>query len=312
MQRQALSEMRVILASLVLVASAIFLAIYKQSTTARNDIIDIAALAIVAFITVAIIFSLTPWNRSITNSLVACVIITMTLQVLYEPFGHMWHAAEALLSSAAAGEYEVTWRRALLIPHIVLALASTFLGPLLLLRGYRSAYPAHHRAIGKVYVFGTLLSGVLVLPLAITNAGGIAGQIGFTTMAVSWTSFTWLAYTAIRHRDFSAHRRWMLRSYALTFAFVHVNFTYPFFDLYAMFEVGPVGAKVMQSMLSWIPNLVLVEFYLAATSASGKFLGWKRWWQNLQSLDYLSGVYWTVDSSRASKAPAADESRITP
>lgn len=74
----------------------------------------------------------------------------------------------------------------------------------------------------------------------------------------------------------------MMRSYAMSFAFIHVNLTYHWIGVY-QFMNDAVAIKVMQSMVSWQFNLLVIEFYLAATTFKGKFVGWKKWGKNIFS-----------------------------
>lgn len=167
----------------------------------------------------------------------------------------------------------------LLFAHICFAIPAILFGPVLFYAPLRAKRPDWHRFLGKIYVIGCLLSAVTVIPLALHNHGGPRAQLGFTVMGCLWFTITYFAYTAAIHQDFVAHRRWMLRSYAMTLAFIHVNLTYKYFMLYDVLSAE--GAKIFQSMVSWMFNLFIVEFYLAATKHSGKFKGFGNWGKDL-------------------------------
>lgn len=167
----------------------------------------------------------------------------------------------------------------LLVIHIAAALPAIIVGPLLFHTGFRKNWLPWHKRLGKFYVFGCWISAVSVLPLAMANYAGLVAYIGFGCMACLWLITTYFAYTAIRNKDPVAHRRWMMRSYAMTFAFVHVNLTYPLFLPYGLLTTG--GIKAFQSMVSWLFNLMVVELYLDGTNTAGRFLGWKKWLKNI-------------------------------
>lgn len=175
----------------------------------------------------------------------------------------------------------VSWRHPLLLVHIILATPCTLLAPLLVYKPYRRKFPKQHRFIGKLYVFGALISAILVLPLSLTNGGGLPAQIGFSTMSFLWFGFTLKAYLEVRNRKFAAHERWMLRSYAMTFAFVHVNVTYPLMHVYEIVNYDAMSIKILQSMVSWSVNLAAVEIFLRFNRRK-KNVNSKK-----QSVDYL-------------------------
>jgi hypothetical protein len=105
----------------------------------------------------------------------------------------------------------------------------------------------------------------------------------------------------VRRKDFVAHRRWMMRTYAMTFAFVHVNLTFKFIGIY---HLDVTIIKVMQSMGSWMFNLLFVELYLAATAVNGRWLGWRRWIYNLTHWESADKFYFTI-KKRKPKAVTA-------
>ncbi|MGM0422461.1 MAG: DUF2306 domain-containing protein [Pseudomonadota bacterium] len=167
--------------------------------------------------------------------------------------------------------------------HIAFSLLALVMGPWLFNTTLRKKYPDLHRKLGKFYVLGCFFGAITVFPLAIRNIAGPIAHIGFGMMAVLWFLVTYYAYTAILNKDFIAHRRWMMRSYAMTFAFIHVNITFSFFLPYATLSLQ--GVQAFQSMVSWQVNLLLVEVYLAATSHTGRFLGYRKWRDNLLSFN---------------------------
>jgi hypothetical protein len=241
---------------------------------------------------------------------VICFILTMI--VLYTPitmafFTPMLYTNEIHASVVIPSLPIVS--NLLLVAHIAAAIPAIIIGPLLFASEWRQKRPDLHRRFGKIYVFGCLLSAILVLPLSMRNglpikpemnsAGEIimlhpnaflSSQIGFTTMAICWFFITYFAYTAARNKNFIAHRRWIMRSYAMTFAFIHVNLTYKLTGVYIFLEFEQV--RIMQSMVSWMADLLIVEIYLAGTTHTGKFLGFKKWFHNLTSTSKFDRFYW--------------------
>jgi hypothetical protein len=211
------------------------------------------------------------------------ILVLATLFVIKVPF----HIILIIISQAVHGYRTIAtpfldgWLRIndiLLFSHIAAAVPCIIFGPLLFYRDLLKVNPALHRKIGTYYVYGVLYSAVTVIPLSMSKLH-ILPQTGFTVMAVVWFCVTWLGFMAARNKNFVTHRRWMMRSYAMSFAFIHVNLTYHWIGIYEMMD--GVSIKVMQSMVSWQFNLFVVEIYLAATTFKGKFVGWKQWAKNL-------------------------------
>ena len=116
-----------------------------------------------------------------------------------------------------------------------------------------------HRSAGRVYVIACLLGAVAGLWLAATSPSGPVAGLGFGLLAISWFSTTALAWRKAVSGDFARHRRWMIRSLALTFAAVTLRIMIP------LSMIGGLDFAVAYpaiAFLCWIPNLMLVELWL--------------------------------------------------
>jgi uncharacterized membrane protein len=188
-----------------------------------------------------------------------CVLLFLTLWTLQTTPTVSYHVFNTFKQWTA--DPITNWRKTLLFFHIILAVPSTFLGATLFFEPFRRRHLNYHRWVGKIYVTATLLSAVIVFPLALTNASGPIPRFGFSSLAFLWFVFTLYAYLAIRRKDVRAHRIWMMRSYALTFAFVHVNVTFRFFGVYDWVDNDRMKLAVLKSYVSWLLNLSSVEIY---------------------------------------------------
>lgn len=84
-------------------------------------------------------------------------------------------------------------------------------------------------------------------------------HFGFGLLAVLWLLTTGAAYARIRARDQAAHRRWMTRSFALTFAAVTLRIYIPLgLALGISFET----AYPVISWICWVPNLIVAEWLI--------------------------------------------------
>jgi uncharacterized membrane protein len=156
-------------------------------------------------------------------------------------------------------------RYAVLVVHIFTAAVALVLGPLQFLPRIR-AHRSVHRAIGRTYLLGGVLpSAIATVPVAAWS-GNLLTQIGLTTAAVLWLVTGALAYRAARRRDFTRHRDWMMRNYALTFLAVTARALVPLMLLtgFALGDSAPVADRVSSAIpigqtLAWIINLAIVE-----------------------------------------------------
>ncbi|KZB87779.1 hypothetical protein AVL48_22235 [Amycolatopsis regifaucium] len=86
---------------------------------------------------------------------------------------------------------------------------------------FRAEYPAVHRKVGRVYVFaGVLPAGLMALTIGALSPFGPATRVANVLMAVLWLGCTFAGWRAARERRFGEHRRWMIRSFALTMSII--------------------------------------------------------------------------------------------
>jgi uncharacterized membrane protein len=120
-----------------------------------------------------------------------------------------------------------------------------------------------HRTLGKIYVVSCLLSGLAALYLSIFATGGICASLGFGGLAICWLYSTTRAYVSIRRQEIEAHREWMIRSYALTFAAVTLRLWLPI--LGSVFGLDFISSYVLVSWLCWVPNLIVSELIIRSS-----------------------------------------------
>lgn len=124
----------------------------------------------------------------------------------------------------------------------------------------RNKYLFLHRNLGKTYVLACLLGGISGFGIALFASAGIIAQTGFSFLAVFWLYTTFQAYTAIRQKKIQAHKEWMLRSYALTFAAVSLRLQLPSYMGFAGMDFATSYQIVAWSC--WVPNLLLMEWII--------------------------------------------------
>lgn len=104
--------------------------------------------------------------------------------------------------------------------HAIPGGLALLLGPFQFVPALRKRNPALHRNIGRVYLASILVGSVMGVYSAIVSVSGLAAQLGFLLLAAAWFYSGLLAFVAIRRRQISLHRDWMIRNYSFTFAAV--------------------------------------------------------------------------------------------
>ena len=133
-------------------------------------------------------------------------------------------------------------------------------GALQFWRSLRLKMPVAHRWLGRVYLCFVLIGGLGGLALAPASAGGVVAHFGFGMLAVLWLFSGARAYMAIRDGNIEVHRQWMMRNFAMTFAAVTLRV---YLGLFAAAGVDFADAYPATAWLAWVPNLLLVEWWLA-------------------------------------------------
>ncbi|MEZ5040846.1 MAG: DUF2306 domain-containing protein [Saprospiraceae bacterium] len=125
---------------------------------------------------------------------------------------------------------------------------------------FRNKYLSLHRNLGKIYVLACLFGGISGLGIAFFANEGPIAQIGFTLLALFWLFTTAQAYFNIRQKNIQAHKEWMLRSYAITFAAVSLRLQLPLYLIFA--ELDFTTAYRIVAWSCWVPNLLLIEWII--------------------------------------------------
>lgn len=150
-------------------------------------------------------------------------------------------------------------RKVAFVMHISAAPFALILGAIQLFPKLRSKNKTLHRWLGRFYGVAVLLAGISGLVIAATAAGGIVAQLGFGILSVLWLSTTSVAiYYAVK-RKIGLHRRWIIRSFSLTFAAVTLRLYLPIFFMNGF---DYTQASVYIAWMCWVPNLIFAEWWL--------------------------------------------------
>lgn len=142
--------------------------------------------------------------------------------------------------------------------HAGLAALALLLGPFQFWGRRDGRRAVWHRFTGALYMAACLLSAPAGLMLALGTTAGPVAVAGFGLLALAWFFTTAQGLRAVLGRRYGEHRRWMIRSFALTFAAVTLRLYLPIAPILG-YDFMP--AYVAISWLCWVPNLLLAELF---------------------------------------------------
>ena len=143
--------------------------------------------------------------------------------------------------------------------HAVTGSIALMVGPWQLWPALRATRPSLHRWLGRIYVADVMVACLFATLLMPTVSTGLPAASAFATVGVIWGGSAILGFLAIRRRDIPAHRRWMLRSFAMAFAAVTIRFYFhPAKALGIPFEYTYPASL----WLAILTNIVMIEALL--------------------------------------------------
>jgi len=145
--------------------------------------------------------------------------------------------------------------------HAGLGATALIVGPLQFIRRTDGRRAPWHRVTGGIYMACCLGSAPAGLLLALGATTGPISTVGFGLLAIVWVWTTAMGLRAVLAGRYTAHGRWMVRSFALTFAAVTLRLYMP---LGAVLPVNGEDAYRAIAFLCWVPNLVAAELWLSS------------------------------------------------
>lgn len=163
-------------------------------------------------------------------------------------------------ASMAHVAYHAAERPAGFYAHVIFGPVAMVLAPFQFRAELRDRRPRLHRWIGRSYALAILIAGIGGAAMALGTRAGPVAATGFGILALLWLGTTAQGVRLAIQRRFDLHRRWMLRSAALTFAAVTLRLELP---LLVAAGVPFEQAYAFVAWACWIPNLALAEWLIA-------------------------------------------------
>jgi hypothetical protein len=105
----------------------------------------------------------------------------------------------------------------LLVAHVMFGSIAILTCGMQIWPWFRGRYPVAHRWIGRVYVFcGVIPASLSALVIGALSPFGPVARASNVLLASVWLACTITGYRMVRQRRYVEHRRWMIRSFALT------------------------------------------------------------------------------------------------
>ena len=192
-------------------------------------------------------------RRAKQIGLIAAWSAVVTLAVLF-----VWKYVFFYFRHYDAVSFDPYWpRRGWLFLHINAGMLALLTGPLQFWTGLRQRNLTFHRWTGRLYLVGVAagIIGAVGLSATTTFQWGVVN--GIRALVLAWLVTTTMAYFTIRKRLVALHKEWMIRSYAVTFAFVTFRFLQ---DYTPLSRVRPEGDRdTTIAWACWVVPLAIVE-----------------------------------------------------
>jgi uncharacterized membrane protein YozB (DUF420 family) len=167
----------------------------------------------------------------------------------------------------------------ILVAHVLFGSVALLTACLQIWPWFRRRYRVAHRRIGRAYVFaGVMPAGLLALPMAALSPFGPVARASNVLLASLWLAFTVTGYRMARQRRHAEHRRWMIRSFALTFSIITNRIWGPlaYFALAGELDAQFGGNEQLlrwtiagiSTWLGWVIPLLCAEWWLERGAAA--------------------------------------------
>jgi hypothetical protein len=153
-----------------------------------------------------------------------------------------------------------TFVRPRLVIHAISAGTAILIGPWQFVASTPWRRAPLHRWVGRAYLTLCAVGGTSGLLLATGSSAGDVARWGFGLLAAAWLAANAMGYRAALARDFQAHRRWMIRSFALTFAAVTLRLYLPLATVAAGLSFQLAYPAI--AWACWVPNLIVAELWI--------------------------------------------------
>jgi len=118
-----------------------------------------------------------------------------------------------------------------------------------------------HKVSGWIYAVVILVfAGPAGFYMGLYANGGIISEVAFCSLAALWMYFTSMAIVKAKQKDFKSHRKYVIRSFALTLSAITLRAWK--YILVLSFQPRPMDVYQLVAWLGWIPNIIIAEILI--------------------------------------------------
>lgn len=139
--------------------------------------------------------------------------------------------------------------------HTVGGACALMLAPFQLLKPSKQKW---HKVRGYLYVISVVFSGISGFYIAQDAYGGLSSVFALSLLAFMWLASTFIGIYKAISRQPEAHKKWMIRSVALTFSAITLRLISPI--LYEFFNLYTAQQIIYWSC--WLINLTIAEYFI--------------------------------------------------
>jgi hypothetical protein len=161
----------------------------------------------------------------------------------------------------------------LLVAHVIFASIAMLTCGFQVWPRFRRRHPAAHRIMGRVYVLGGVLpAGILGFIIGAISPFGPVIRVSNVLLATLWLAVTIAGFRMARRRRFVEHRRWMIRSFALTMSIITNRVWAVVWTIVLMPQLSTTfeGSEALMAQtiaglagwLGWVVPLLIAEWWL--------------------------------------------------
>ncbi|MFI8075473.1 DUF2306 domain-containing protein [Streptomyces sp. NPDC086033] len=174
------------------------------------------------------------------------------------------------------------WHYPVLVVHVLCGTVAIVTCCLQVWPALRQRYPKVHRVSGRLYVAaGVLPGGLAGLAVAYASPSGLSMQMSTMTTSVLWIGTAVVGLRMARQGRIADHRRWMVRSFALTMSIVVSRVLGVVYD-HTILPPPGAGADIptliawgqeragLASWPGWIVPLLIAEWWLIEREAAAR------------------------------------------
>lgn len=195
-----------------------------------------------------------------TNKVAWVVFVVLALTIgLYPLLYFVVDREFGLLASKSAELLNNTFWNIGFYGHIIFGGLALFIGWIQFSPKLRNMNLRRHRKVGKLYILSVVISSVCGICIGFFATGGWVASVGFISLGIIWFFTTFQAYRAVRNKDMSMHKAFMIYSYAACFAAVTLRIWLPI--LHIVFDDFIVAYRLV-AWLCWVPNMVFAYYWV--------------------------------------------------